>query len=303
MDRSRGREGQGEGADAGEQVDNPLSSGDRFLDKPKHFGLRLATRLQETARRRCDDRCANTQGRGDAFNLDRSIDRKPRQTHCLRRLRGHPPCVRRHALRRTRQRDIETALGLGCGYRQCIPHRRDACRQRRKLRDQFDKCGRQDGAVLDADNVMATPAVKPDDDILARPVRCKDGAAARGWRNPHNLSHCRVDALKGKRRRNEVSLKLQVTIERKVLQRTTAAFTIMAAARRHSIRGRRDDRHNTCAIALDFGFDHLAWQRKRHEDLTAFMFGDAIALRAKAQDRQCRSRLCHRGASSSFRLC
>ena len=81
-------------------------------------------------------------------------------------------------------------------------------------------------------------------------------------------------------------LRVEIAIHRQVLQRAAAAFTIMAAAARaRPIRGRRDDTSTTLrAIALELAFDGFAGQRQRHEDLAAFMFGDAVALRAKAQD-------------------
>ena len=148
---------------------------------------------------------------------------------------------------------------------------------------------------------MASFAVKSDDNLVVAPVGREHGAAPRGWRNLNHVVDRCADPLKGQRCDNEVSLQLDVEIGRQVLQRTSPAFTIVAASRWLARRVGCNDRQEPGPVARDVRLDSFARQRQRHEDLLAFVLGDAVALRAKAQDGQCRGRRVHRGASSSFR--
>lgn len=240
------------------------------------------------------------QGR-DAFHLNHAIDRQACQPDGLR-FPGYR-CTRicGHSLRRASQSDIEAGLRFCCCYRQCVlPRRSDRC-ERRKLRKQSDQTGGEYRAVADAHNVMASLAVKSDDNLIAAPVGREHGAAPRGGRNLNHVVNRCADALKGQRSDDEISLQLEIEICRKVLQRTSPAFTIVTAPCRLARRVGCSDRQEPRAVALDVRLDSFAGQRERHEDLLALVLGDAVALRAKAQDGQCRGRRSHRGASSSFR--
>ena len=90
-----------------------------------------------------------------------------------------------------------------------------------------------------------------------------------------------------------VALETGVRFIAQMLQRTSAAFTILAAARGGAIGRGCHDFDNARAVTVDLGAHGFAGQGERHENLPAIMHGDPVALCAKALDMKLHGLACH----------
>ena len=277
-------EREGEGADAGEQIGDPLRAADALFDQPYQDCFRLARGLEEGARR---------QAHLNAGQRHRWRAAK-RQALPVERDAGSPetwPCRGQSGEQRRRganalNHHIEALLGLGdgdTGFALATEQRRE---RGLELGQAPGDAGAEHRAGGDVDDGVRARGAIAEGDAFDGAAKSKGRPPPAGERHGADLLDRRLKPARGERRDDKLALPGEIGVSLHMLERAAAAGAEILADRSDALRARLEngERLGVAVSGLGVHLHQLAWKREGHEERPVRPLRHAVALGAKPLD-------------------